>query len=251
MKPRIILLLFFCVLAMTSCRSKKSLTGKVDKQSVKYLEKQLEDNLFTPDWISGKIKAKYYKNGNKQQGVVIDFRMQKDKAIWMSVSPNIGIKLEVGRAIITPDRIQVMDKINKHHYDKPFKAIYDYIDYPVSFQDLQHVLLGNALMRDGYQTVEVANNKYSMFQQGIMLMLNGDYTVSKMVMEDPAGNGVINGDFANYEQLESGANFPKDRVYEMNSPKDDYAVEMEFSRISIEGPLNLPFKPSSRYERVD
>lgn len=250
MKFKIILIFLFCALTMASCRSKKGLAGKVDTQSVEYLEQKLEENQFVPEWISGKIKAKYYRNGEKQQGVIIDFRMQKDKVIWMSVSPNIGIKLEVGRAIITPDRIQVMDKINKYHYDKPFKYINEYIDYPVSFQDLQNALLGNALMTDGFESVDLENEKYSMFQEGMMLMLNADYSVAAMKMEDP-GKGLIAGELAEYEKLESGANFPKLRHYEMISPTETHAVTTTFSKISLEGPLNLPFKVSSRYERVD
>lgn len=250
MKTRSFLLLLFCLLLLGSCKSKKKLNGggAKDEKSVRFYESKLENDLFTPDWMSGKIKAKYYKNGSKQQGVVIDFRLKKDEAIWMSVSPNIGIKLEVGRAMITPDRIQVMDKINKHYYDKPFTEIYDYVDYPVSFADLQNMLLGNALMREGYQSVELEGEQYALLQKGIMLLLNSDYSVAQMVMEDPAGNGTIRGEFADYSVLDDGSKFSNTRSYEMKS-NETHLVEMQFSKISLKGPLNLPFNISSRYER--
>lgn len=251
MKMRSLFLLLFCLLTLASCKSKKPVVGgKADQKAVKFYEKKLEKDLLAPDWMSGKIKTKYFKNGSKQQGLVIDFRMQKDEAIWMSVSPNIGIKLEVGRAFITPDRIQVMDKLNKHYYDKPFKEIYDYIDYPVSFADLQNLLLGNALMREGYESVEVEDEQYALLQKGILLLLNKDFSMAEMVMEDPEGAGILSGNFSDYGQLSDGSKFSNSRSYEMKS-RDTHLVEMQFSKISLKGPLNLPFNISSRYERVD
>ncbi len=244
-----IIFLLFCVCTLASCKSTKNKgAGKLDKQTVRYAEQKLEENLLAPEWMSGKIKAKYFVDGDKQQGLIIDYRLQKDKAIWMSVSPNIGIKLEVGRALITPDRIQVMDKINKDYYDKPFKEIYEYIDYPINFTDLQNIILGNALVREGYQKLETKGDQYALTADGIFLFLNADYTVAQMVMEDAGGQGTINGNFYSYETIDNGSKFPNDRRYEMQSDKN-YSLEMQFSKVATEGPLNMPFKPSSKYER--
>ncbi len=100
--------------------------------------KQVTFNTF-----NGKAKAKLEIDGDNNDAT-LNIRIQQDKKIWVSVSATI-LNLEVARALITPDSILVINKLQSVYMRKPFSYIYQYGGKQITFKTLQALLIGNAL----------------------------------------------------------------------------------------------------------
>ncbi len=86
-----------------------------------------------------KAKCKYEKLG-KTLPFTAFIRIQKGKKIWISVMGG-GI-MEVGRALITPDSVKVLDKLNQVAYIKDVTYLKSLIDVDIDFAMLESILAG-------------------------------------------------------------------------------------------------------------
>lgn len=103
-------------------------------------------------------KAKmHFESAEEKQNFTANFRLKKDETIWVSIQvPIVG---EVARAIITPDSVKAVEKINKKIYLYSYKDIQKLINLEVDFHTLQEIIIGNAINTEGEITniVDVAN----------------------------------------------------------------------------------------------
>ena len=75
-----------------------------------------------------------------------NIRIKKDSAIWMSLSPALGI--EVARAIFTQDSIKLVDKWNDKYYLGDYDYINSVFDADFDFTMLQDLLVANPVLYD-------------------------------------------------------------------------------------------------------
>ena len=97
----------------------------------------------------------------------IDFkaniRIQKDSAIWMSISPALGI--EIARVLVLNDSLKVLSKIpdNKFAYISDIAALEDFLHFDLDLEDLENLLAGRPLGIDrvgGKFKSEIEDNQY-------------------------------------------------------------------------------------------
>jgi len=88
--------------------------------------------------LSGKLSAEMPEQGN----IDAAYRMNimKDSMIWLKVTK---LGMEGIRALITPTKIQVIDRLNSKVYIANFSKISQYVGMEVDFKTLQDLLLGN------------------------------------------------------------------------------------------------------------
>lgn len=74
-----------------------------------------------------------------------NIRISKDSAVWLSLSPALGI--EVARALITEDSLRLLSKIpeNKFGYISSITEIENWIHFDIDLADLQSILLGQPI----------------------------------------------------------------------------------------------------------
>lgn len=145
--PHIVFLLIIGALSLSSCGKKKEITATrepVKDRTAGYLLKRYEKNKFQYDWMGMKIDADFVTAG-ESKGFKANIRMKKDSAIWISISPALGI--EVFRVLITQDSVKYISKIpdNKYYYTGGFEAISDLAKIDLDFDMLQDILIGNAI----------------------------------------------------------------------------------------------------------
>jgi hypothetical protein len=141
------LLVICCALFIVSCKAKKNLVTApaADKtaasETVSKLNaiKQGQTNFNT---FSGKARTKLDINGSSND-VTLNIRIQKGQKIWVSVTAIAGI--EVARALITPDSLEVINKLQSLYMRKPFSYIYGYTSSQVDYTSLEALLIGNAI----------------------------------------------------------------------------------------------------------
>lgn len=67
-------------------------------------------------------------------------RLENRKAIWISAK-TMGI--EVGRVLITPDSVKVLNHLNRSYYAREFGYLSQVTGTALSFYELQNILVGN------------------------------------------------------------------------------------------------------------
>jgi hypothetical protein len=140
------LLILFCVLAILSCKAKKQLvvspksTERTDPAISKLNTIKSGQTNFTT--FSGKARTKLEINGSSND-VTLNIRIQKGQKIWVSITAIAGI--EVARALITPDSLFVINKLQGIYVRKPFSYIYSLTSKQVDYSSLEAIFVGNAI----------------------------------------------------------------------------------------------------------
>lgn len=92
--------------------------------------------------FSGKARTQLDIGGNSND-VTLNIRISRDKKIWVSVTAIAGI--EVARALITPDSIMVINRLQSLYVKQPFNYINKLAGKQVNYNTLQSILIGNAI----------------------------------------------------------------------------------------------------------
>jgi len=130
-----------------ACKSKKDVAeGKdpIRNRTAGYLLKRYEENKFDYQWLGMKIDADF-ETAEQSQSFKATLRMKKDSAIWISITPLLGI--EMIRLLVTPDTLKYLSKIpdNKFYYIGPAESIGKKLGVDLDFEMLQDLLIGNAI----------------------------------------------------------------------------------------------------------
>ena len=102
---------------------------------------------------------------NKEDNVEFkaNVRINRDSAIWMSISPALGI--EIARVLVLNDSLKLLSKIpdNKFAYISDIAALEEFIHFDLDLEDLENLLAGRPLGIDrvgGKFKSEVEDNQY-------------------------------------------------------------------------------------------
>ncbi|MFK7907095.1 MAG: DUF4292 domain-containing protein [Chitinophagales bacterium] len=249
-----ILLLMSGLLMLSACGSANRVQGsKLKKKSLKFIEDQVERNLFDADWL--RMKAKITASDGKQkQSFNADVRLRKDSVLWMSISPTI-MKIEVARILITPDSVQVINRINKQYYASNVDALESLTKYPLDFAMLQNILFGNPVVKgDGTPALSITKEHYCIantlqdLDLGICLEPNS-YNIAEMSVAEKVQQRKLNMLLTNYEEIDK-QRFSLERVLNIETPQE-YNVEIKLSKIKVNEPQKTSFSVSERYTKVD
>lgn len=146
---------------MVSCKARKQVTvvRKADS-TAKPLDnvsskldairaKQVNFNTF-----AGRAKTKLDINGNSND-VTLNIRIERDKRIWVSITAILGV--EAARALITPDSILLINRLQGVYLRKPFSYVYKYASNQVNYKTLESLLIGNAIPELLNEKADVVN----------------------------------------------------------------------------------------------
>jgi len=248
-----IMLSSIILLSSSSCSTHKKniaiLPPPKKDATLTMLAEKLMINRNEPDFFSAKLDIESADNYFILKNFTAHLRMHKDEAIWVSVSANLGLKIEVGRAYITPDSIMVMDKYNRQYYTKPFSYINSFIKYPLDFPTLQQLLWGNSPACASLQSYESIGELLKVKTDSECLWLDkNDFMLRKILLKDTASKKSLEVDYDRFESL-SGKPFSTSRLFKFVLP-ETYQFQVYLSKLDSEGPYEMPFD-ISKYNRVD
>lgn len=137
------------MLLVFSCKTKKetaivTTVKEIDTKSPSYLLEKMYQNESRFETMSAKFSADLNTAGNNTS-FKTTLRIRKDSAIWMSVSPALGI--EVARVLITKDSVFFMNRINGTYFAGDFTYFSNLLNTEVDYPLLEALLVGNAIER--------------------------------------------------------------------------------------------------------
>ncbi|WP_428743510.1 DUF4292 domain-containing protein [Tenacibaculum sp.] len=158
---RYITLFIVLFLGFTSCKSTKKLTGKTvikELSARKVAKKHIAAN-FNKETVDARLKVNYRSN-KEEVGFSVRMKIKKDEVIWLK-----GTKLiTVFKAKITPEKVQFYSPYKKIFFDGDFAMLKELLGTDINFQQLQSMLLGEALMdlKSERQDVVIQENSYQL-----------------------------------------------------------------------------------------
>ncbi|GAA4382475.1 DUF4292 domain-containing protein [Hymenobacter koreensis] len=160
-------------------------------------------------YMAAKGKAQIDANGEKYSANV-NLRMRKDSVIWLSASL-LGV--EGVRALITPDSVQVINKLEKTYYAGNFDYLSRQFNVPVTFAQIQALLLGDYLAATSANTdlrvaTEGTVQKVNYQQASVLVEQLIDLTnsrVQKLVVQDNQTSNSVTVTYADFKPVEAGA----------------------------------------------
>ena len=250
----IILLSVLFLIAATACNpARRAQKTKLKSKSEKFIMKRLLSNQVNADWLGTKAKVTY-RDEYMRESFTAYIRMKKDSAIWMSFKK---FSIEGARAMITPDSIFVIDRINNQYLAKPFSYAQQEFHLPVGYQGLQAMLLGNPVFFASQSEPSVDSTRYLLSQKTDNLQakywIDGvKFLLREFFVDDFRNSRELTYTASDYQQLPDKQKFSYFRRFNLNS-KDlgKLQVAIDFSKVEIDVAQRMSFSVPSRYERVD
>jgi hypothetical protein len=252
-------LLLLAVIFLLACSSQKKTVKPIRPDVVVESKKQavtinqLQKNQVVYSTFTTKAISKLALNG-KDYDVTLNIRIKSKELIWVSVIAFPGI--EAARALITPDSIQVLDRLNDNYINKPFSYINDYTNNDIDFETLEAMLVGNLIPlvfknsdkiisnNDAYQLKDKTDN---MFYQAD---LNKDFKTQALLFLALDNTKKLNASISSFEKIE---NYWLPFSININSSaiNNKIDVKMEYSKTQLNMPLEFPFNVPKRFSVND
>jgi hypothetical protein len=260
-------------MALSSCRSAKKITTAISKKdtvkiktdtatmedlhadSLKYIRQlysHIQSNVIDCQTFSAKLKVHYEGSDGKDYEFNAFIRLQKDKMIWISINALLGI--EAFRAVITPDSVKILNKLDKICQFRSVSYLQEISHLPFNFNTLQSIVLGNPVYLDSNILF------YRKDIQGISFLsigplfrnymtLNNDLSLKHSILDDvdqmqDRSCDITYGDFEKVDTV-LFSTYRKIVV----SEKGRLDVEMSFKNIRFNENLDFPFSIPKNYKR--
>jgi hypothetical protein len=254
------LLIAGCLLVMAGCTARKQLVTnktpvveprvvKSDSRLIAIKSHQLVFNTF-----SAKAATKLNIDGSSND-VTLNMRIDHDKKIWVSITALLGI--EVARAIITPDSIQIINKLQGVYIKKPFSYIYTYANKQINYNMLESILVGNAIpgiLNDDKTNLQADNGMINLtgnLQDLVYtLMLNPDMKVAQLNLSNPNEEQSLQ--VANSVFINQGAQLIPSQIDILSvSQNKKVQANLHYTKVDLDQPLQYPFNIPESYKPAD
>ncbi|RZK40457.1 MAG: DUF4292 domain-containing protein [Pedobacter sp.] len=247
--------------AIVGCKARKIIVAPpatsnpveviADKKSENLALLKSKDVSFNTLSLRGKASLKV---GAEEHNVTMLIRMQKDQKIWVSITAIAGI--EVARAVITPDSLLLRNNLQKTFINKPFSYIYNFTNKQINFTLLQSILSGNTIgdfmveksdlkQENGAWVLSGANNGLA-----YNTIFNTLLKVAETSLNDAKSAQALKVVYGSYTPVNS-ALFPSSlKINSMSGTKTIY-IDLNFTKIDVNVPVDFPFSVPKSYELIN
>jgi hypothetical protein len=205
---------------------------------------QINFNSFT-----GKAKASLDIDGSSND-CTLNIRIKRDKEIWVSITYLIGF--EVARAMITPDSIIVINRLQGVYLKKPFDYVHAYTDSQVNYTMLQALLVGNAIpqvLNDSTQYQAATDNitlSGNLKDLVYKLILGNNLKVTQTSLENHGAGQTLK--VSNQAFIQAAGNTVPSQIAIASVAKDKkIQVNLHYIKVDFNQPQEYPFTIPDSY----
>ena len=270
-------LVFVSLLVLTSlfaCKSRQKTVstdfGRIKHISDKNLIDSLERNEFQFNVLSAKASVKVI--DDKETSFKAHIRVKKDSAIWVSITPLLGI--EMARVLITKDSVMFLNRIDKQYFVGTFDYINNKFGTDLDYQMLEAVIVGNSIEFEKEEKEIIANidkkkhayyistekkrkvrkdlkkdkNKLKELTQAIWLSPE-TFKIIELVISTPKSDHSLVSKYSDFMELENNS-FPQKIDVTLISEKT-VTILIDYLKVSTEKEdISFIFKIPAKYEPV-
>ncbi|HEY9082137.1 MAG TPA: DUF4292 domain-containing protein [Vicingaceae bacterium] len=271
---RLVYIFLLVLISLFACKSRqKTVTtdfGRIKHISDKNLIDSLEKNEFQFNVLSAKASVKFI--DDKETSFKAHIRVKKDSAIWVSITPLLGI--EMARVLITKDSVMFLNRIDKQYFVGTFDYINNKFGTDLDYQMLEAVIVGNSIEFEKEEKDIIANvdkkkhayyistekkrkvrkdlkkdkNKLKELTQAIWLSPE-TFKIIELVLSTPKSDHSLVSKYSDFMELENNS-FPQKIDVTLISEKT-VNILIDYSKVSIEKEdISFIFKIPTKYEPV-
>jgi len=256
----------FTTFLLFSCTAtRKAALPPAQEVKSKELSKLVAENEFDFQLLSGKFQAEMItESANASFSGTI--RMQKDSAVWLSLSPVLGI--EMFRVLFTRDSLFVMNRMAKSYYAGSYSSLHQVLEMETDFFMLQSLLCGNDFKNyetesfvsgtDGIYLIlsslarlprigetSRANAALPVISHSLRLDANNYRIIRSQLMMQGTPKRELDVVYGGYREI-GGKLFPFNQAHKVTVGKPS-TIHLRFDRLEPVSQLSFPFTIPSGY----
>lgn len=266
---QILAVLTTTLVVLTACHSTKKISTAISKKDTvapvvlkknpedsaairASIVKKVEANRINYSWFNSKIKVDYETGSGDKKDATANIRIQKDSAIWISLTGLLGI--EGFRVLVTQDSVKVMNKLDKEISYRTIAYLQELTQLPFDYFTLQDMILGNPIyFSNNIVSFKQVDNQMQIQSVGKMFkhFLTIDTTKnqilhSKLDDVDAERNRTADITFGDYD-ANNGRIFSKDRQITVTE-KSKLNIHLDFKQYDFDQPQTFPFNVPKNYK---
>ncbi len=253
----------------SSCKTSKKIVVaaplKLRGADVIQVFDSVQSHEFSFEWLTMKASVDYTSQ-NETESFDVNIRMRKDSALWISITPLLGI--EAARVFVTHENMQILDRVHKTYTVHDFEYLDDLLKTRLNYEIIQAVLIGNYFpylknekLKSVYEedscTILSTLNKRKLRRamedkdpnKPIVqdFWINSSYRITKSRMEDDKLNRSLEAIYSDF--TEAGSNLVPNKIFVTIATSHPTSIKVEYSKITINEPVSIPFTVPEKYER--
>ncbi len=257
------LLLYFLILLMTaSCGIREVVTREAAPLPITISEtienmhaREARFNFFETRFSGQAVMD------NNSYGISGNLRIKKDSAIFISVTPMLGI--EMARMLITPDTVRLLNRLEGTYFEGDVGFVNSLLNTDLDFYMLQAILVGNdfshfttdnfhlkedqgrLLLQHYDRNVSRSGALGSTYQQNIWIDRDS-FRIRENLLFDPASHKSMRASYSRFEHI-GGQAFPGEVSILITEPGTRSELKVRYSRTAIDQPRPISFSIPPRY----
>lgn len=202
------------------------------------------------------IKGKSTINVNgAQNDATLNIRIKKDQTIWVSLTALGGV-FEAARALITPDSILLMNRLERTVTRKPFNFIHGFTNTQVDFQLLQALLVGNAIKSfvnpeaQAQQEEDLWKIKGNRGELAYSAWFSTLFKPSEVSLFDATTLQSLKAAYNDYKDIGGGQLFPSVLDLTSRAGQKNFAAAISFNKVELNMPVEFPFTAPKSFRLI-
>jgi len=258
------------VLSVTSCKTSKiaktiEYSDPIKDINVDYVFQKLTENELQYNELAMRFNASISIDG-KKNSFKGNIRIKKDSVIWASITPLFGI--EIFRAILTPDSVKVLNKLDNTYFMGDYRLINNVFQAPFDYDMIQSLLTGNDLSSydkeqfhldfndKQYKLSTAARKKLKkeikkqedidrIIMQDMWIEAESFKIIKQQWKEAQKSYSTLNINYFDFEVIDENMLFSSKLICNISS---EVELEIKYDKIQINKPFNYPFAIPSTYK---
>lgn len=252
--PRLILLIF--LMTMAACGPVREVVTPepevvdptVSRTVSAMAEKEAVFDFFSTRF-SGNVNI-----DNDNYSVSGTIRIKKDSAIYISVSPILGI--ELARLLVTPDSVHFVNRMEGTYFEGDVEFLNSLLNTRMDFHMLQALLVGNDFSRFSAENFELSQEREKLLLKGRgsvqqnILLDPASYKIMENHVYDQQANISIRAAYNRHQDLD-GQELPQELVLTLTEGNTRSELSVRYNRSSINQPQSITFSVPDRYTPIN
>jgi len=218
------------------------------------------------EWLTAKATVDYTDKSGETTTFDVNLRVRKDSAIWISITPLLGI--EAARVLINRDSLMILDRVHRTFSARDYNYLEDMLKTGINYDMIQAVIVGNYFpylknekLKSMYQDepyiiLSTLNKRQSKRVQEEKdptkpiiqdFWIDGNYRIAKSKITDDKKDRWIEATYKNFMDVNSEL-FPGNLVVTISSASP-IIIKLEYTKVTANEEFNMPFSVPEKYER--
>ena len=240
------------IVLVFGCAPRKNLTstvGEIPEMRTKQILKKHIKQHAKFNTLQCKLKIELFQN-SKAQSNTVTLRMDRGKTIW------INAFLNMIRIKITPDRVQMYNKIDKTYFDGDFSLIKQLLGIDLDFSNLENLLLGDTFFKHNSSSLNQVkdNSGYTLKPYKLDPTLNVLYRINpfyfKMKTQEISHLKEEIHLKVNYDDFQeiNQQLIPSKMAITINEKQNNTFIKLNLKSVSLNQSIRFPFKLPKGYK---